>query len=157
VLGEMAAVRAEIVKYAESDLICYRAERPASLVRAQDSQWSPLVAWAEQALGVRLHVATGVVHVPQDRAVGAAVAAAIAALAPLRLAALHLATSLTGSALIALALQWGRLTPDAAWSAAHVDEDRQMSEWGTDAMALAARTARRRDFDAAALVLAGPR
>jgi chaperone required for assembly of F1-ATPase len=154
VVGEMAAVRAEIVKYALSDLVCYRAARPEPLVRAQEEQWSPLVPWARDALGARLRLANGVVHVPQDQNVADAVAAAVAQLPPLQLAALHLATTLTGSALIALALQRRRLAADAAWSAAHVDEDWQMSEWGVDEMALAARAARRRDFDAAALVLA---
>jgi chaperone required for assembly of F1-ATPase len=154
VLGEMPAVRAEIVKYAQSDLVCYRAAGPDRLAAAQDAEWSPLVAWAKDALGAALRLGTGVVHVPQDRAVAEAVAAAIAPLAALPLAALHLATTLTGSAIIGLALLHGRLTPDAAWSAAHVDEDWQMSEWGADELALAARAARRRDFDAAALVLA---
>ena len=56
--------------------------------------------------------------------------------------------------MIALALAEGRLTPDAAWDAAQVDEDWQMAQWGSDALALHARAQRRRDFDAAALVLA---
>jgi chaperone required for assembly of F1-ATPase len=154
VAAEMAGVRAEIVKYAGSDLICYRAETPAKLIAAQDAAWSPLVAWAKDALRVRLRLATGVVHVPQDAAVGEAVAAAVAPLDALNLAALHLAMTLTGSAIIALALARGRLTPDQAWAAAHIDEDWQMAQWGTDPTALAARAARRRDFDAAALVLA---
>jgi len=153
VAGEMTAVRSDIVKYAGSDLICYRAEGPAALVTAQGARWSPLVAWAQQRLGVPLRLAVGVVHVAQDPKVIDAVAQAIATYAPLRLAALHIATTLTGSAVIALALAEGRLTPDEAWTAAQVDEDWQMSQWGADEMALAARAQRRRDFDAAAMVL----
>jgi chaperone required for assembly of F1-ATPase len=154
VAGDMAAVRAEIVRYAGSDLICYRAASPAGLVAAQERQWAPLVAWAAEAFGVRLRLATGVVHVAQDRHLAEAVAKAVAPLDALTLAAVNLAMTLTGSAIIALAVTKGRLAPDAAWAAAHVDEDWQISQWGADETALAVRAARRRDFDAAARVLA---
>jgi chaperone required for assembly of F1-ATPase len=60
VAGEMAAVRAEIVKYAGSDLICYRAEGPQSLVEAQAVAWDSLVVWAREVLGLAGTV-TGVV------------------------------------------------------------------------------------------------
>lgn len=156
VAADMAAVRTDIVKYAGSDLICYRADAPAGLAAAQDAAWSPVVEWAREALGARLRLAAGVVHVPQEPSVAEAVSKAVAALSPLVLAALHVATSLTGSATIALALLHRRLTPDEAWAAAHVDEDWQITQWGADEMALAARAHRRRDFDAAATVLAGP-
>jgi chaperone required for assembly of F1-ATPase len=154
VAADPDAVRADIVKYAESDLVCYRAEGPDKLTAAQDQHWGPLVAWTEQALGARLAVAAGVVYAEQDRAVADAVAAAVASLATLDLAALHVVTTLTGSAIIALALLKRRLTPEEAWTAALVDEDWQMSQWGTDASAIAVRANRRRDFDAAAFVLA---
>jgi chaperone required for assembly of F1-ATPase len=63
-------------------------------------------------------------------------------------------TGLTGSALLALAVALGRMTPEEAWKAAHVDEDWQIAQWGEDAEAAARRAARRRDFDAAARALA---
>ena len=154
VAGEMAAVRADIVKYAGSDLICYRADSPAPLVAAQDAHWGPLVAWAEGRFGVRLRLAAGIAHVAQDPKLAEGVAAAIAGHGPLPLAALHLATTLAGSAMIAVALAEEKLTPDAAWAAAQADEDWQMAQWGADAIALATRASRRHDFDAAALVLA---
>jgi chaperone required for assembly of F1-ATPase len=147
VASEALAVQAEIVKYAGSDLICYRAAGPAGLAEAQDKQWAPLVVWARDTLGVQLRLAVGVVHVAQDRAVGDAVARAVAGLDVLRLAALHVAMTLTGSAVIALALSRGRLTTDQAWAAAHVDEDWQISQWGADDIALKAHAARRRVED----------
>jgi chaperone required for assembly of F1-ATPase len=154
VAGEMEAVRSDIVAYAGADAICYRADGPDSLVSAESSAWDPLLAWAKEALGASLVLAGGVMHVRQDDAALAAVAAALRPFDPLHLAALHMATTLTGSAIIALALARGRLTPDEAWDAAHVEEDWQMRQWGMDEMALARRAARRADFDAAALVLA---
>ena len=153
VAGEMAAVRADIVGYARSDLVCYRAEGPRSLIEAEEAAWSPLIAWARDALGAGLVMAAGVVPVAQDASVAVAVERAMAPLDALALAALHAATTLTGSAVIALALARGHLDTEAAWAAAHVDDDWQMSQWGVDEAVLATREPRWRELEAAALVL----
>jgi chaperone required for assembly of F1-ATPase len=153
VAGEMPAVRAEIVKYAGSDLICYRAEAPQGLVEKQAEMWNPLIAWVHTALGARLRLAAGVVHVTQEPAAIAAIAEAVAAFDPLALAALSVTTTVTGSAILALAVARSRLTAEEAWAAAHVDQDWQMSQWGADREALAVRAARWRDMAAAAVIL----
>jgi len=155
VAGEMAAVGAEIVAYALSDLVCYRAEGPQSLVAAQEEAWSPVVTWVGEAFGTELTVAQGVVPVAQPPGVAAAVEGMLTGLGALALAALHTATTLTGSAFIALALARGRLTAEAAWLAAHVDENWQMSQWGVDDAVLAQRQPRWRELQAAALILRG--
>jgi chaperone required for assembly of F1-ATPase len=155
VAGEMAEVRADIVRYAGSDLICYRASGPDSLVDRQNEIWSPLIDWARNDLGVRLILVEGIVHVPQEPGAMIEIDRAVAPLDTLHLAALHTATTLTGSAIIALALQRGRLSAEEAWAAAHVDEDWQMEHWGRDEVAQALRAARWREMKAAALLL-GP-
>lgn len=149
----MPAVREEIVKYAGSDLICYRADAPPSLVEAQEAAWGPFVAFARDALGARLVLAEGIVHVPQDPAALAAIGRALARFGALEIAALSTITSITGSAIIALALAHGRIDADATWKAACVDEDWQARRWGEDAEALARRAAQRKEFDAATLIL----
>lgn len=142
-------VAADIVAYAGSDLICYRAESPQDLVRAQEQHWDPVLAWARQALGARFVLAEGVMPVRQSEAALAAVGGAIASQDAFRLTGLHVVTTLTGSALLALALERGALSGDAVWAAAHVDEDHQLSLWGEDAEAAARRLSRRSEFDAA--------
>ena len=62
-------------------------------------------------------------------------------------------TTLTGSALLALALAHGRLDAEAAWAAAHVDEDWQMTQWGRDEVALERRAYRQAELEAAVTVL----
>lgn len=153
VAAESPAVRAEIVKYAGSDLVCYRADGPATLVAAQEKAWSPILAFAREILGARFVLAEGIVHVAQNPEALTAVDRAAAPLDPLALAALHTVTTLTGSALIALALANGAIAAEAAWSAAHVDEDWQMSQWGEDPPALQRRAARWQEMKAAALIL----
>ena len=70
-----------------------------------------------------------------------------------KLGAVSAITTLTGSALLALALAHGALDSATAWAAAHVDEDWQMSQWGRDELAMARRAYRFAEFEAAATVL----
>jgi chaperone required for assembly of F1-ATPase len=98
-------------------------------------------------------LAQGVMYAEQPQAAIEAVRAAIPR-EPWALGAVHAVTTLTGSALLALALAAGRIDPEAAWQAAHVDEDWNMQSWGRDEMALARRAARQAEMQAAALVLA---
>jgi chaperone required for assembly of F1-ATPase len=146
-------VAAEIAKYLASDLLLYRAGAPPGLVERQAQHWDPILAWARQALGADFKLGEGVVHVAQPEAALAAARAAIP-LEPWRLGAVHAMTTLTGSALIALAMARGALSADAAWQAAHVDEDWNMAQWGRDEMAAARQEFRFAEFQAAATVLA---
>jgi chaperone required for assembly of F1-ATPase len=145
-------VAAEVKKYLASDLICYRAASPRKLIELQARHWDPIVAWAAEALGAHFLVTDGVIHVAQP---GAALAAAAAAIPQdaWRLGAVNAATTLTGSALIALALAQGRLPADQAWAAAHVDEDWNIAQWGEDELAMQRRAFRFAEFQAAARVL----
>jgi chaperone required for assembly of F1-ATPase len=154
VSGREAAVIDDILKYAGSDLLCYRAEGPNSLVALQSRHWDPVLAWAKQDLGAPMRLAEGVMHVEQPPSSLDAVRQRFARLDPWALGALHVMTGLAGSALLALATALGRLTPEAAWEAAHVDEDWQIGQWGQDAEAKERRANRARDFAAAARMLA---
>ncbi len=143
----------EIAKYLASDLVFYRAGAPAGLVERQARHWDPILDWARRALGANFKLGEGVIHVAQPDAALSAARAAIPA-EPWRLGAVHVVTTLTGSALIALAMARGGLSADAAWQAAHVDEDWNMAQWGRDEMAMARRDFRFAEFQAAATVLA---
>ena len=153
VTGREPEVRADIACYAGSDLVCYRAEAPSELVRRQSQAWDPVLAWAREALGASFHVARGIMPATQPAPAVHGVARAIEAHGAFELAALHVMTTLTGSALLALAHAGGRLTVDDAWAAAHVDEDWQIAQWGADDEATARRAVRYREFQAAALIV----
>jgi chaperone required for assembly of F1-ATPase len=146
------AVAAEIENYLGSDLVCYRASSPPGLVTRQAQHWDPILAWARDVLGAPLRAEVGVVHIAQDEDALARARATIPR-DPWRLGALSAATTLAGSALIALALARGRLSVEQAWEAAHVDEDWNMEQWGGDALALERRGFRFAEFEAAATVL----
>ena len=154
VARDLAGVAADIVKYAGSDLVCYRAGEPPGLVAAQAAAWDPVLAFAREKLGARFILAEGVMFAAQPDHAIAAFARAVDAYAQapdaaLRIAILHSMTTLTGSALIAMMVAHGAATLDAAWAAAHVDEDWQMARWGEDAEARAKRAQRYVDLKAA--------
>ncbi len=145
-------VAQEIENYLGTDMVCYRAETPEGLIAQQAEAWDPVLAVARDKFGARFVLAQGVVHVAQPREAITAAAKHIPR-DPWRLGAASAVTTLTGSALVTLALADGAMTTDAAWSAAHVDEDWNMQAWGRDEMALKRLASRRADFDAAAVVL----
>ena len=147
-----AEVAAEIEQYLGSDLLFYRAAAPEGLAARHAQHWDPVLAWAREKFGARFVLAQGVVHVAQPKEAVAAMRPRIPT-DPWPLAALSSITALTGSALIALALAEGALDVEAAWAAAHVDEDWQMSQWGRDELALARRDYRFAEMQAAATVL----
>jgi chaperone required for assembly of F1-ATPase len=154
VVDRVDAVIEDAAKYFQSDLLFYRAGHPEALVAREAELWDPVLFWAADALGAHFILAEGIVHVRQP---DSAVAAARAALPgdPWSIAALHVVTTLTGSALLALALLRGVLDPDQVWATAHVDEDWNMEKWGVDDEVAARRAVRLVDFRAAANILRG--
>jgi chaperone required for assembly of F1-ATPase len=154
VVHTMAETRADILSYAGSDLLCYRAEEPETLAARQAQAFDPVLHWAADSLRARFNVTAAVMHVAQPPEALKAIRAALDAFTdPVELAALSVMTTLTGSALLALAVARGFLSVEAAWRAAHVDEDSQAEKWGADAEAVARRQARQREFEAAATAL----
>lgn len=155
VAADPESVRADLLRYAGSDLLCYRAGDPARLVERQSTAWDPVLDWAHDDLGARFILAEGVMFAEQPERALDAVARALAGVgSPLALAALHSMTSLTGSVLLALAVARGRLSAAQAWAAAHVDEDYQAELWGIDDEAMERRAARWREMEAAAALFA---
>ncbi len=135
-------VAADIVKFAGSDLVCYRAEAPEGLVQLQAKAWDGVLRWVEDKIGTRFVLAEGVMPVAQSQAVLDGVAEMVEPYDAMALTGLHVMTTLLGSAVLALAHTQGLLSADEAWAAAHVDEDWQIAQWGVDVEAAARREKR---------------
>lgn len=127
----------EILAYGKSDLLCYRAEEPATLVAHQDDAWNPLLDWAAKHFGARLRTGTGIAFVDQPAESQEAFAKAVAGRGDFALVGLHGAASLTGSLVLGLALVDGRLTAEKAFALSCLDETFQAEAWGRDAEAAA--------------------
>lgn len=143
----------QLAGYTDSDLLCYRADRPETLVSRQQENWDPILRWAEDALGMRFHLVEGLMPVDQPSGTRDRAAALFAAADDLTLAGLHATTTLLGSAVLALAHWKGRLSTVDAWKAAHVDEDWNFETWGEDHDAMLRRTRRWIEMKAAARVI----
>ncbi|MBG1231701.1 ATP12 family chaperone protein [Aestuariivirga litoralis] len=144
---ERAHVAGEVVGFAGSDLVFYRADAPEKLVALQAAAWDPILDWAKQALDARFLGASGIIYVKQPEAALRAVEAHIAGLDAFKLTAVHNLTTLTGSALLALMIHSGAIDSASGWAAAHVDEDYQISTWGEDHEAARRRANRKADFE----------
>ena len=153
-VGERAdAVADDAAKYLGTDLLFYRAGHPEALVAREAAHWDPVVSWAASELGAHFILAEGIMHVTQpEQAIKAA--RGVFPTDAWSVAALHVVTTMTGSALLALALLHGVRDPDQVWAAAHVDEDWNIDKWGIDEEVAARRAAREVDFRAAVTILA---
>lgn len=138
-----------IVGYAETDPVCYRVSRPEALRRRQEESWDPLLDWLEEVCGARMVVVPDVAPRAQPAAALARLRRAADGFGVFGLAALHAMTAALGSAVVALALAHRRLSVDAAFRAALVEELHQAERWGEDADAEARRARLRGDLETA--------
>jgi chaperone required for assembly of F1-ATPase len=148
--GARQGVIGQALKYAGTDLLCYRAETSEDLASRQHELWQPLLDWAAGALGAPLRVTQGVSPVAQPEASLSALGDAARALDDMELAALSAVTAASGSLIVALALLAGRIGADEAFEVSQVDETFQISRWGEDAEAEEQRRRLKADIRAAA-------
>jgi len=141
---------AALARYGETDLLCYRATSPESLVQRQSHCWQPLLDWAALTLDAPLHVTSGVIHRPQPPDALAALHRAVAAYDPRVLAGLSILVPALGSLVLGLAVVAGRLDAAEAHALATLDEIFQAEFWGEDAEAAEGRARVGRDIAEAA-------
>jgi chaperone required for assembly of F1-ATPase len=145
----------DVVRFAASDLVCYRAGSPRELAARQAAHWDPLIDWLRDSFGANFILAEGVMHVAQPREALAVFQSVLQRHGePFAIGAIHTFASLTGSAILALAIAEGRLPPEDAWRLAMIDEDWNIAHWGEDAEAASRRSHRLTEFEAAAKLLA---
>lgn len=150
VARDRAAAIDGLLRFAETDTLCYRADPDEALFERQQQVWEPLLAAREQADGIRFERISGIIHRPQPEPTLAALRMKLSAMDDFRLAGLNTLASLAASLTIALAaLEEGA---DAAqlWQAANLEELWQVELWGEDHEA-AARLAKRGEEFAAAM------
>ncbi|HEY8571369.1 ATP12 family chaperone protein [Phenylobacterium sp.] len=132
-----------VANFAGSDLLCYFAEDPQSLLQRQQAAWEPVLQRAEAELGLSFVRAAGIVHQAQPEASIEKVRALATSLDDFALAGLAFCVALYGSAVLGLAVQRGWLTGEEAFDLSRLDETFQEEKWGVDEEA-AERTARMR-------------
>ena len=152
--AERDKIKAEILEFAGSDMVCYRAESPPALISRQAELWDPVIDWARSVTDAPFVVTTGVMHVEQPEAAIKAFAVHLHAMDDFTIAVLHNLTTLTGSALLAAMIEARAIDSRAAWAAAFADEDWQIEQWGEDEEASLLRARRLKEFEACCRFLA---
>lgn len=150
VAGDPASVIGEILPYAETDTLCYRAEPDEAFAARQRLMWEPLLATAEARLGAKFVRVSGVIHKPQPTETLARLREELETLDAFALAALRNTASLAASLILGLAALEPQADLDALWDAANLEEDWQAELWGKDAEAMERRERRAGAFAAAA-------
>ncbi len=141
----------DIVQYAASDLLCYREADDRKLAHRQAGLWDPILRSLESSLNVSFNTTAGIMHISQPDETLAAITAWTETKDAFQLAALHVMTTISGSALLAIALGEGHITSAEAWQAAQLDETYQNEKWGEDQEAGQNRERRRKELESAAL------
>lgn len=153
VSDSLQAVADDIVTYAGSDLLCYRADTPEALVKRQAEAWDPVLAWVQSDIGARFVLGEGVMPVKQPSEALREFGSALKPLDAFQLAGLHVVTTLTGSAILALSILKRHMSAAEAWMSAHIDEDFQIEQWGEDDEAMTRRAIRWLEMKAACAFL----
>jgi chaperone required for assembly of F1-ATPase len=151
------AVITAILRFGENDLLCYRAHQPPDLVQLQREGWDPVLDWARRRHGAEFAVVEGFGHQDQPLQTLAAFRAALEKQDSFSLAALHVVASIAGSVVLALALADGALTPARVFALSRIDENYQISKWGSDHEAEIRATNLARELDKAAEFIAAAR
>ena len=157
-LDRVSTQRAQVIedtaKYAGSDMLCYRASEPETLVKRQQETWQPLLDWAAERYGARLVVVEGLAFVEQPADAVARLHGAVASHSDLGLSALYNLTHISGSLVVALAVAEGHLSAADAFAAAQLDELYQIERWGEDPIATKRHEGIRHDIEASTRFLA---
>ena len=153
VAPDKGAFATNLARYADTDLICYRAEGPATLIARQAESWDALLGWARRRYDVDFATCSGVMHVAQPEETVRKLGHAVASLDDFQLAGLSPLVTIGGSLIAALAVLEKMMPATEAWEAVSLDDRWQMEQWGADAEAQAALDARQRDFLAGARFL----
>jgi chaperone required for assembly of F1-ATPase len=154
VTSQRARVIEDTAKYGGSDMLCYRAGGPETLVKLQQETWQPLLDWADARYGARLVVVEGLAFVEQPADAVARLHDAVATHSDFGLSALFNLTHISGSLVVALAVAEGHLAAADAFAAAQLDELYQIERWGSDPIATKRHEGIRHDIAASARFLA---
>lgn len=148
VRADRAGLIGKLLRYAETDTLCYRADPEEPLLRRQQALWDPLLTALENRLGVRFERISGIVHRPQPAATLEAVRAELAALDDFRLSAVNALAPLAASLTVALAAVEPAADAQALFAASNAEEDWQAEHWGWEWTAEEARATRLAAFTA---------
>ncbi|KAG0235343.1 ATP synthase complex assembly protein atp12 [Actinomortierella wolfii] len=127
--GRQLAIN-RLIRYLDTDSICYHQDFPDSIVKAQDKHWKPILKWVKDEYDLDIKVSTGITFVPQDEATKTKLKEIVSAMSDLELSAFERATMTAKSFLTGLALVKRAISVEEAYMAASLEVLDQIERWG---------------------------
>ena len=135
-----------LLRFAETDTLCYRADPEEALFKRQQDEWEPLLQAAETRHDIRFQRVSGIMHRPQPPATLDALRTHLGTLDTFALAAVNTLASLAASLTVALAALDAGADAETLWKVANLEEDWQVELWGEDVLAKEVRDRRAAEF-----------
>ena len=145
IAGRERMIVEEAVRYAENELVCYRAESGSALAEREEKRWQPVLDWLADRHGVKLIVTSGLVHVEQPSEALETLTVILSRMTVPELTALQCALAASGSLALALALLGSQIDGNELFELSQLEETWQIERWGEDEEAALRRTALRAD------------
>ncbi len=147
-----------VLKYIDTDLICYLAADPPELFEAQEKIWAPVRTFLTEKFGCDLQVTETIAAIKQDEALHEIMRDYVQGLNDELFTLLQLVTSVSGSLFLAVAFVEKNITSDELYRACYIEEDFKdalynIDKYGRDPALEEKQDAVKRDMDAAALYL----
>lgn len=162
VSNERTAMHEQILKYLDTDLICYRTPPTSPQEKEQgeeqDKLWNPWCDWFEKRFAEKLQTTTDIAALKQSPKAHSNVEATVQDLDDLRFTILQMVVPLSGSLVLALAFVERQVSPEELYKATHIEEhfkDRlyDAEKYGRDPMQEKREVEMMRDLTAARIVL----
>ena len=151
---ERAETIDKLLRYGDTDTLCYRADPDEAFYQRQRARWEPGVTACEARLGGGFQRVGGVLHRPQKAEALAVIRAVLEAQDQFVLAGLFNLAAIAASLITALEVLEAPEQAAALFTAANAEEDWQAELWGWDPLAEDRRTARAEAFALAARFVA---
>ncbi len=132
VRADRADAIGNLIKFSQTDTLCYRGDPTDALFKRQEEMWEPLVTACEKRHAIAFSRVSGIMHDPQPSETVDRLRTILAGLDDFTLAGLQTLTALAASLIVGLeALEEGA-DADALFAIANVEEDWQAELWGWD-------------------------
>ncbi len=149
IASERETVAQGLLRFLDTDLLCFRSPLDAALRAEQARLYDPWLQWFAEKSGISLPVTEGLRAVERAEAKAAALPW-LNQMNDFALAGLQLAAGASGSLVLSLALYRCVIAVEDLALLAELEADLQAKRWGADEEAMQARAARIADLGAAA-------
>lgn len=152
------ALTKSLLKYLDTDLLCYRIKEPEALAAREKESWDPWLTWFDEHFEVPLDTTYGLDALNQDEEAHKRVWNYLEGLDEYYFAILQVVTSQAGSIVLGLAFVEGEITPDQLFDAHWLEETYHAelaneAEYGDDPVIAKKQAAMRAEIEAAQLFL----